>query len=133
MTERKPAGVSFETWVDRQIREAQARGDFDDLPGKGKPIRGLDGPHDEMWWVKAFLQREGLSFTPPSLAVRRDVERLYDDLARFPSERSVRETVSALNERIRAANRVNLDGPPTTTMPLDVERVVARWRAATAD
>jgi hypothetical protein len=38
MTERKPPGMSFESWVDKQIREATERGEFDGLPGAGKPI-----------------------------------------------------------------------------------------------
>ena len=31
MTQRKPSGMSFETWVDQQITQAQARGEFDVL------------------------------------------------------------------------------------------------------
>ncbi|MBL8926482.1 MAG: DUF1992 domain-containing protein, partial [Pseudonocardia sp.] len=38
-----------ETFVERQIRLAQERGEFDDLPGNGKPLPGLDGPDDENW------------------------------------------------------------------------------------
>ena len=30
--------MSFDEVIEAQIREAQARGDFDNLPGKGKPI-----------------------------------------------------------------------------------------------
>ncbi|MEV4218944.1 DUF1992 domain-containing protein [Nonomuraea sp. NPDC049725] len=52
MTERKPGGMQFESWVDRQIREAQERGEFDDLPGAGKPLPGADKPYDEHWWIK---------------------------------------------------------------------------------
>ena len=61
MTERKPPGVGFETWVERQLREAAERGAFDDLPGAGKPIPDLDKPHDELWWVKQKLRRENFS------------------------------------------------------------------------
>ena len=68
MTERKPFGVSWETWIDRQIREGMERGDFDHLPGHGQPIRGLDRPDDELWWVREKLRREGVSFLPPTLA-----------------------------------------------------------------
>src|SRR3954454_18167540 len=74
VTERKPPGVSWETWIDRQVREGMERGDFDDLPGHGKPISGLDRPRDELWWVKDKLRREGVSYLPPTLAVRKDLE-----------------------------------------------------------
>jgi hypothetical protein len=60
MTERKPAGVPWESWIDRQIRRAEERGEFDDLPGAGRPIPDLDKPFDELWWVKDKLRREGL-------------------------------------------------------------------------
>ena len=128
MTERKPAGVSFERWIDRQIREAQERGEFDDLPGKGKPIAGLEEPPDELWWVKQMLRRENLSVTPPSLALRKEVEDLGLRLARERSESVVRAIVEDLNNRIREGNRKPLDGPPSTLMPLDVERIVTSWR-----
>jgi hypothetical protein len=44
----------------------------------------------------------------------------------------VRSALEALNERIRHVNRTTVSGPPSTMMPLDVERVVARWRSARA-
>ena len=67
MTERKPFGVSWETWIDRQIREGMERGEFDGLPGHGKPIQDVDRPHDELWWVRDKLRREGVSYLPPTL------------------------------------------------------------------
>jgi len=61
MTERKPPGVSFESWIDRQIREAMERGEFDNLPGAGKPIPDLDKATDELWWIRQKMRSEGLS------------------------------------------------------------------------
>ena len=126
---RKPPGMPFETWVDQQIREAQERGEFQGLPGAGKPLRGLDEPADELWWVKQYLRRENLSVTPPSLALRKEVQDLQDRLAGERSETRVREIVMDLNARIRQLNRIPVDGPPSTVMPLDVDVVVERWRA----
>jgi hypothetical protein len=82
MTERKPPGIGFQTWVERQIREAMERGEFDNLPGAGKPIPDLDKPHDELWWVKDKLRRERLSYLPPTLALRKEAE---DALAAAPA------------------------------------------------
>jgi hypothetical protein len=129
MTERKPPGVSFETWIDRQIREAQERGEFDDLPGKGKPLRGIDEPYDELWWVKQLLVREGISFTPPTLALRKAVQDARARIAAERSEDAVRQIVADINARIREVNRKPTEGPPSDLMPLDVERVVDQWRA----
>ncbi len=78
MTERKPAGVSFEYWVDAQIRAARERGEFENLPGHGKPLANVDGNHDEMWWIKQWLRRENISFTPPAIALRKAAEDLLE-------------------------------------------------------
>ena len=130
MTERKPPGVSWESWVDRRIREARDRGEFDDLPGTGKPLPDLDRPRDDLWWVKQLMQREQLSITPPTLALRKAREDALATIAQSSSEETVRRILAELNARIREVNRKATSGPPSTLMPLDVEDVVERWRAS---
>jgi hypothetical protein len=127
-----------ETLVERQIRLAHERGDFDDLPGKGKPLPGLDGPDDEDWWVKGYLRREGLSsepLLPTPLQLRREIERLPETLSGLPDEQAVRGVVRELNRRIAEWVRAPV-GPAVPVGPVDVDAVVARWhadRAAVAD
>jgi hypothetical protein len=128
LTERKPGGVSFKSWVERQIREAMERGEFDNLPGAGKPIPDLDKPHDELWWVKQKLRREQLSYLPPTLAVRKEAEDALAAVSQARSEREVRRIVVAINAKIVKVNRNAASGPPLNLMPFDVERVVCRWR-----
>jgi hypothetical protein len=129
MTERKPPGVSWEGWIDRQVREAQERGEFDDLPGAGKPLDDLDRPRDELWWVKQLLRREDLAVTPPTLALRKAIEGARATIAVQTSEEKVRKIVTELNSQIVKVNRTAVSGPPSTFMPFDVEEVVARWKA----
>ena len=130
MTDRKPPGVKWQSWVDKQIYDAQQRGEFDNLAGKGKPLADIDEPLDELWWVKRKLKEEGVSFLPPALAIRREVEITREAIAAADSEDRVRELVTTVNERIREVNRTSITGPPTTVMPMNVDEVVARWRAA---
>jgi hypothetical protein len=120
----------WENWVERQIREGIERGEFDNLPGTGKPLPGLDGPHDDEWWVKAKLRREKASYLPPSLAVRRELEVALERIARATSDAAVRQIVTEINERIVHVNSHTTSGPPPTLMPLDVELVVQRWPRA---
>lgn len=44
MKERK-SSKDWESWIDQQIREAQERGEFDDLPGKGSPLDLTPNPY----------------------------------------------------------------------------------------
>ena len=128
MTERKPPGVGFGTWVERQIREAAERGEFDNLPGAGKPIADLDKPHDELWWVKDKLRRENLSYLPPTIALRKEAEDALAAAYRAGSEEQVRRIVADINRKITEGNRKAAEGPPLNLMPFDVERVVRTWR-----
>jgi hypothetical protein len=130
MTQRKPPGVSFETWIDRQIRDATERGEFDNLPGRGKPIADLDQPHDELWWIRQKMQRENVSYLPPTLALRKEAEDGRAAASRAGSAAEARRIVTAINDKIRAANRVPLSGPPLNLAPFDVEAVVHAWQAS---
>jgi hypothetical protein len=127
MAERRPTLADWENWVERQIREGIERGEFDNLPGAGKPLPGLDGPRDDEWWVKAKLRREQVSDLPPALAVRKELEVALERIAAATSEVTVRQIVTEINERIRHVNSHTTNGPPSTLVPLDVELVVRRW------
>jgi hypothetical protein len=128
MTERKPPGVGFQAWVERQIREATERGEFDNLPGAGKPIPDLDKPHDDLWWIKQKLRRENLSHLPPTLALRKEAEDALVAASQASSEAQVRRIVADINGKIVEGNRKAASGPPLNLMPFDVERVVQDWR-----
>ena len=127
MTQRKPPGISFESFADQQIRQAREDGLFDDLPGKGKPL-DMHDVYDPNWWTKKFLRREGVSVLPPALEIRRTVEQEMEKIRDLRSEKKVREAVEALNEKIRLVNRSRSWGPPTTQAVLDVGSIVAQWR-----
>lgn len=128
MTQRKPPRVSWESWVERQIREAQEAGEFDHLPGLGQPIPELDEPDDEMWWIKNLLKRERLSILPPALEILRVVEQGLHAIERLAREDDVRRAVAELNEKIDKANFAITWGPASSIGRLDVNDVLAEWR-----
>jgi hypothetical protein len=128
---KKPPGVSWETWVDKQLADGRAQGLFDDLPGAGKPLPGLDGSRDDLWWLKRKLREENLTVPlPPQLQIRKDVRDFLDSLPHIAAEDAVRDLITNLNHRIREINRTVITGPPTTLMPYDVDGIVDRWRLA---
>ncbi len=47
----------YEPLSERLIREAIEAGEFDDLPGTGKPVPGAGRPDDDLWWVRAWMKR----------------------------------------------------------------------------
>ena len=120
----------YESSLDRQLREAAERGEFDNLPGSGKPFADSGQDYDDDWWVKDWLRREGATagVIPPTLALRREVEDLETTVDRLRTEREVRDHVAALNERIRKARVGLMDGPPVVLPARDADAVVAGWR-----
>lgn len=116
------------TWVDLQVRQAMDRGDFDHLPGAGKPIRGLGETHDPDWWVKQLVERERITVLPPALQLRKDDAELDAKLDTIAAETEVRREVEDFNARVIRARYTPVDGPPLITMPRDVEATVAAWR-----
>jgi hypothetical protein len=123
----------WESAVEQQIRVGIERGEFDSLPGKGKPIEGLGADHDDDWWLKAKLRAERLSYLPPTLRVRKELEEAREAIAAASNESVVRRIIADINERIRDVNRRGAEGPPSTVMPLDIDVELSRWRAAHAE
>src|SRR5262245_66633854 len=99
MTQRKPPGTSWETWIDAQIRVATEAGAFDNLPGAGKPLPNLDQEYDPDWWVKQLVRREQISMLPPSLELLRKMERELAAIEKLHDAATVRHRVAALNAR----------------------------------
>jgi hypothetical protein len=135
MTERKPQGMRFNSWVDQQIADAERRGVFDDLPGAGKPlnIKPNGGDYGEAW-ARDYARREGVSaeeFLPTPLRLRREIERLTETVGEFRSEAEIREVAADLNRRIVEWRRIPV-GPPIHVRLVNADDMVARWRAARA-
>ncbi|MFI9528286.1 DnaJ family domain-containing protein [Micromonospora rosaria] len=121
-----------EAAVEAQIRAAQERGEFDNLPGAGRPIPGRGEPYHESWWIRSFLEREAIPsdlLLPTPLQLRRRLERLDDEVRDLPTEAGVRAVVRDLNAQVVDWLR-NPTGPQVVVRPADPDAVVRRWRQA---
>ncbi|MBV8719293.1 MAG: DUF1992 domain-containing protein [Chloroflexi bacterium] len=78
MVQRTPR--QWESAIDKQIREAEERGDFDNLPGKGKPLR-LDNWDAE--WGMAYHVLKNAGETLPWIALRKEIDAAEARLTRF--------------------------------------------------
>jgi hypothetical protein len=116
-------------FVEIAIQQAQRRGDFDDLPGAGKPLASLRQPYDPNWWIRQKIEREKLTgLGPPALTLRTENVELDARLDGVASERVVREILTDFNRRIVEARRQLQGGPPVVTPTRNVEDEVVRWR-----
>ena len=124
----KGANESWEGYAERLIQEAQLAGEFDHLPGTGKPSPLIDSPYEEMWWIRDKLKREQLIHMPPALQIREDRKLTLEQADRLSHEEAIRALLLALNERIADAMQSGRPGPPSTTLPVDIEGYLAQRR-----
>jgi hypothetical protein len=115
-------GPTHESLIDRLIREAQERGDFDDLPLHGRPIPVEDNPHAGDMGL-AYTMLKNASVAPPWIEADKDARRLMDErdrlleraarsssLARGSYRREMERIVPAYNA---AVARLNASAPTT--------------------
>lgn len=123
--------------VQSELEQAIARGDFDDLPGAGKPL-DLPASPDPDWWIRQRLAEDDVdrdALLPVVMLLRREYERRDDTLVELRSEQAVREFAAEFTQRVHEDRRAN----PLARMmapEMDPEDAVERWRelrAATAD
>lgn len=136
--QRKRRRVDDAARADYLVRDAMARGEFDNLKYAGKPIPGLGDGHDPDWWIKGLMQRENVTgLGPKAILLRTEDAELEARLDTRWSEKQVREIVEDFNARVIDARRQLEGGPPVVTPTRDVGQEVLRWRerkaAAAAD
>lgn len=120
-------------FIETTIQQAIRRGEFDNLPGAGKPLEKLGTHHDPDWWIRRKIETENLSgLGPPALSLRVENLELDAQLDREPSETRVREILDDFNRRVVNARRQLQGGPPVVTPTRDVEVEVQAWRARRA-
>jgi hypothetical protein len=50
--------------AENKIRAAMEAGQFDHLPGLGKPSPLIDEPYDPLWWIRRKLKSEQIRPNP---------------------------------------------------------------------
>ena len=122
------AAVDRAAFIETAIQVAIRRGEFDDLPGAGKPLEGLGTHHDPDWWIRRKIETENLTgLGPPAILLRTEDRELNDQLDLLGRESDVRTVVEDFNRRVREARRQLQGGPPVVTSPRDVDAEVAAW------
>lgn len=123
-----PTAADRAAYVETAIQQAIRRGEFDNLPGAGKPLPGLDGRHDPDWWIRRKIESEQLTgLGPPALTLRSEDAALDDRFDGMHREQDVRAAIDDFNLRVKEARRQLLGGPPVVTQLRDPDQAVRAW------
>jgi len=91
--------MSFDKLVEEKIKEAQQRGDFDNLPGKGKPIdlsAYFETPED-VRLAQSVLKNAG--FTSREVDLLNEIAGLKEVLASVQDEKKKQEIQKQIQEK----------------------------------
>lgn len=128
-TTAQPTMAERAQYVEVLIQQAIRRGEFDDLPGAGKPLTGLQHTYDPDWWIRQKIEREKITgLGPPALTLRTEDAELDGRLDGAGSEAAVRGILEDFNARVVEARRQLQGGPPVITPTRDVDDELQRWR-----
>ncbi len=119
---------------DDAIEAAIARGEFDDLPGAGKPLR-LPSRHDPDWWIRQRLEDDDIdrdALLPVVMLLRREHDELPEVLAELRDEQQVRELLEDYNRRVQD-DRLRHPMARMLAPTVDVEARLEQWRAPERD
>ncbi|MFC6237396.1 DnaJ family domain-containing protein [Longivirga aurantiaca] len=122
--------MDAESLAEKAIREAIERGEFDNLPGAGKPLK-LSNSGDPEWWLKNLVEREGDVPLGGAVSLRREADSFPESLADMPHEQAVRAVLEDFNARVTDDWRRPQVGKgiPVVARKVDVDAMVERWKA----
>lgn len=97
--------------IERKIKEAQEKGDFDNLPGRGKPLKLEDdsGVPEDM--RMAYKMLKNADCLPPELELKKEIRQMEDMLAGIPDEKERYRLIKKINLKISRLNMMGRGSP----------------------
>lgn len=86
----------FDQLVEQRIAEAESRGEFDDLPGRGRPLQLDDDSMVPEELRAGYRLLKNAGYLPPELQLRRDIS----DVEQLIRQAEDGEHRAALNRRL---------------------------------
>ncbi len=107
------AGIlpGYEKIVEQRIKEAMEKGEFDDLPGKGKPLPLEDDSHVPEDLRLAYKVLKNADCLPPELLEKKEILQMEDMLAKIPDEKERYKLIKKINFKIMKLNEMGRKSP----------------------
>lgn len=112
--------------AEERIREAQARGEFDALPGRGRPLTLDDDAHvpEELRMAWRVLKNAGC--LPPELEAEREINSVLELLSGMADEAERHRQMQRLNLMVTRLNESRRRPVNLEARQVYYERIVAR-------
>jgi len=108
---RVPMIFGFQKIVEKKIKEAMDKGEFDDLPGRGKPIAFEDDSNIPEDLRLAFKVLKNADYLPPELQLKKEIRQMEDMLEGIPDEKEKYRQIKKINYKIMQLNLMGKKSP----------------------
>ena len=107
------AGIlpGYEKIVEQRIKEAMEKGEFENLPGRGKPIPLEDDSHVPEDLRLAYKLLKNADCLPPELLEKKEILQMEDMLAAIPDEKERYKLIKKINFKIMKLNVMGRTSP----------------------
>jgi hypothetical protein len=117
----------FQRIIEKRIQEALDRGDFDDLPGRGKPMQIEDDsgvPEDLRLAYKVLKNADCL---PPELQLKKEIRQMEDLLESIPDEKEKYRQIKKINYKIMRLNIMGKKSPLLEKREIYYKKLVEKF------
>ena len=117
----------FRKIIEERIREAQVRGDFDDLPGRGRPLSLEDDSGVPEDLRLAYKILKNADCRPPELQLKREIRKMEDMLDHMPDEKERYQHIKRINYKIMQLNMMGKKSPLLEETEIYYKRLVEKF------
>jgi hypothetical protein len=96
--------IGLEEIIEIRIKEAQERGEFDNLPGRGEPLHMEDDSRIPEDLRLAHKILKNANCLPPEIEIKKEIRQMEDMLEHIPDEKEKYRQVKRINYKIMKLN-----------------------------
>ena len=101
----------YQKLIEKKIKEAKERGEFDNLPGQGKPLNLEDDSRVPEELRLAYKILKNADCLPPEIELRKEIRQMEDMLENIPDERERYRQIKKINLKITKLNMMGHKSP----------------------
>jgi len=112
--------------IEQKIREAQMKGEFDNLPGTGKPVEIEDDRHVPEDLRMAYKILKNANCVPPEIELKKEIRRMEDMLEYLSDEKEKYRQIKKINFKIMQLNMLRKTSPLLEDTEIYYRKVVEK-------
>lgn len=101
----------FQKIIEQRIKEAQKKGEFDNLPGRGEPLAFEDDRHIPDDLRLAYKILKNANCLPPELELKKEILQMEELLQNIPDEKEKYRQIKKINYKIMKLNLMGHKSP----------------------